>query len=81
MRVYGFECCDVQRGEIRGAIVDKIDIDLGYPDGIKARLDWEGVSTSFNDAKRQLLTAMEEEGVDEETIAVTRQIKRDHILF
>lgn len=79
MRVYGYDSCDIMRGEVQGAEVDKLDLD--YPEQLKARLDWEEVSTSFNEAKGKLLAAMAEEAVDAETIAATQQIKRSHILF
>lgn len=74
MKVFGFEDVGPYRGEMLATDVRPIDLDFGEA-LLAVELGWEYCSTRFADARKKLLAAMADAGVDEELVGAVKSIK------
>lgn len=78
MKIYGWDDAGVMRGELLAAVVAARDLDFGL-EMVAGDLGWEHAYTSFAAARRDLLTLMEADGVDDELIQAVRGMKASYL--
>lgn len=78
MKAFGFDETDILRGEMQAAQVDAWII-KERPEWCAGEQGWEFASSSFAEAKTELLRRMQEEGVALELIAQVKALKAYYI--